>query len=258
MKTAVQPAPIGITMGDPAGIGPEIIVKALAEFKKDRGYRVIGSRQIMTATARGLGLELDPAIVDDSVRGLGRYQMGKVQRECGQAALQALEIGVTLLLEGKISALVTAPVSKESLRLAGFSYPGQTEFLAQRLGARRYAMLAWTSRFKVVFVTLHKPIRVVSRYITARAVLEKATLLNDFLLKERPRTCQPRIAVLALNPHGEEFSLGEESRIAAGVSLARRAGLDVTGPLPADAAVALSGSGGRRSFDGFLAMYHDQ
>lgn len=257
MRKAGQPVPVGITMGDPAGIGPEVIVKALAQLKGG-GYRIIGSRRVLTATAQSLGLRLDESIVDDSVRGLGRYQMGKAQRECGRAAFEVLETGVALLQEGKVSALVTAPVSKEALRLAGFSWPGQTEFLAQRLGARRYAMLAWTSRFKTVFVTIHKPIRVVSRYITARAVLEKAVLLNDFLLKERRQGERPRIAVMALNPHGAEFSLGEESRIAEGVRRARRAGLDVVGPLPADAAIAMAGVAGGARFDGFVAMYHDQ
>lgn len=250
--------PLGITMGDPAGIGPEVIVKALARLEGDVGCRVVGNRRVFAATARRLGLDFDMGMVDDTVSAPRRYQMGRVQKECGQAAFEALERGVGLLLGGKISALVTAPVSKEALRLAGFGWPGQTEFLAQRLGARRYAMLAWTSRFKVVFVTIHKPLRIVSRHITARGVLEKTVLLNDFLQRERHRRHRPRIAVMALNPHGAEFSLGEESRIAAGVRLARKAGFDVLGPVPADAAVAMSDTARDARFDGFVAMYHDQ
>jgi len=237
-------------MGDPAGIGPEVILKALAQIGQT-GIRVIGARSVFEQGQRRLGTKVDLSIVDDSVPAPARFALGRVQRGCGQAAFRALEVGVALLRTGALSALVTAPVSKEALRWAGFKWPGQTEFLAERLGAQRYAMLAWTPRFKVVFVTIHLPLARVSRMITAAAVAERTRLLAEFLRREGKQ--KPRIGVMAFNPHATEFSLGEETRIAEGVRRARRAGIQVAGPLPADSVAARL-----NEFDGFVAMYHDQ
>jgi 4-hydroxythreonine-4-phosphate dehydrogenase len=180
--------------------------------------------------------------------------MGRAQRNCGAAAFACLEAGVRELGACRVSALVTAPVSKAALRMAGFRWPGQTEFLAERLGARRHAMLAWTPRFKAVFVTIHLPLARVARCITAPAVAEKVSLLDRFLRQasgaER-RT--PHIGVFALNPHAAEFTLGEEKRIVAGIALARKAGVMADGPFPADSVASRLGD-----FDGWVAMYHDQ
>ncbi|MBN2536689.1 4-hydroxythreonine-4-phosphate dehydrogenase PdxA [candidate division WOR-3 bacterium] len=236
-------------MGDPAGIGPEVVVKALAATGT-RGTLVIGSRRVFERERRRAGTAFNPGLVDDSVPFPGRFRPGLVQENCGRAALAALERGAELLRQGGIAALVTAPVSKTALRLAGFGWPGQTEFLAGRIGARRPAMLAWTPRFKAVFVTIHLPLARVARRVTARRVAEKAELLDRFLQAESGRAS--RIGVMALNPHGEEFSLGEEERIRSGIALAREHGVDASGPWPADTAV------GRRDIDGWVAMYHDQ
>jgi 4-hydroxythreonine-4-phosphate dehydrogenase len=246
-------SPLGITVGDPAGIGPEIILKAL-ERKPRLRPRIIGPRGVFELEQQRLGTKVDLSLVDDSVEGPGRYRYGKPQRLCGSTALLALEMGVYRLLQGQIGALVTAPVSKEALRLAGFRWPGQTEFLAERLGSKRHTMLAWTPEFKVVFVTLHEPLARVSRHVTAAAVAEKAELLDRFLLDSGVK--RPRICVLAFNPHAAEFSLGEERRIAAGIARARKAGINAIGPVPADAAV--SSVTRSQTFDGYVAMYHDQ
>jgi 4-hydroxythreonine-4-phosphate dehydrogenase len=241
--------PVGITMGDPAGIGPEVVIRALARTGR-RGALVIGSRRVFERERRRLGVRFDPSLVDDSVPSPGRYRPGSVQENCGRAAFAALETGVRLLRRGDIGALVTAPVSKQALRLAGFSWPGQTEFLAARLGAKRHAMMAWTRRFKAAFVTTHLPLVRVARSITATSVAGTAVLLAGFLRSELARP--PRIGVMALNPHAGEFSLGEEKRIVGGIGLARRHGVDASGPWPADTAV------GRANIDGWVAMYHDQ
>lgn len=243
-------SPIAISAGDPAGIGPEVVLKALDQLPGLRP-RIIGPRGLFARVQRRLGTDVDLQLVDDSVPDPGRFEPGRVQKNCGRVACAALETGVRLLREGAIAALVTAPVSKEALRLAGFCWPGQTEFLAERLRAPRHAMLAWTPEFKVVFVTIHVPLALVARRITARAVAEKARLLQDFLRLEGKR--RPRIGVMALNPHAFEFTLGEERRIARGVAIARRAGVNAAGPIPADAAAACRGD-----YDGFVAMYHDQ
>jgi len=249
--TAESAAPIGITMGDPAGIGPEIIVKALAGLRPG-SVLLIGSRRVFEEEQRRQSAVALPGnAVSDPVGRVGRFSMGKKQKRCGAAALASLEHGVELLRRGEIRALVTAPVSKQALRMAGFRWPGQTEFLAERLGAKRHAMLAWTRRFKSVFVTIHLPLSLVARRITTAAVLEKTELLHGFLVREG--NPEPRIGVMSLNPHGSEFSRGEEARIREAVRRARRAGIDAHGPVPADALVARSGD-----YDGCVAMYHDQ
>ena len=250
-------------MGDPAGIGPEVILKSLSHMPRLR-CRVFGSLAVFEREQSRLGTKVDLSCVEDVAGRLGAFKMGRVQQNCGAAAFACLEAGVRELKAGRVSALVTGPVSKEALRLAGFTWPGQTEFLAERLGAKRHAMLAWTPRFKVVFVTIHEPLARVSRHITAAAVAEKAGLLDRFLRDSG--VARPRICVMAFNPHSFEFSLGEEKRIAAGVARACKAGINAVGPIPADAAIALLSA--TRSldpsipsslpFDGFVAMYHDQ
>ncbi|HDR00148.1 MAG TPA: hypothetical protein ENN51_07700, partial [candidate division WOR-3 bacterium] len=254
--------PIGITLGDPAGIGPEITLKALARLRP-RAALLIGPAAVIGRESRRLGLDLPPGVAVHDTGAVGRFRPGRDQANCGAAALAALERGVELLRRGEVSALATAPVSKTALRRAGFRWPGQTEFLAERLGARSAALLAWTRRFKAVFVTIHRPLAEVSRFITAAAVAEKTALIDAFLRSEScgsglrtaisPLRRKPRIAVMAFNPHGTEFSRGEEDRIAAGVLLARRRGADVHGPFPADALAARLAD-----YDGFVAMYHDQ
>ncbi len=245
------PPPLGITCGDPAGIGPEIILKALERLPRLRP-RIIGPLSVFESVQRRLKTRVDLGLVDDAVQSPGRFAFGKVQKSCGTTALLALELGVHLLKTNEISALVTAPVSKESLRLAGFTFPGQTEFLARRLGARHTAMLAWTPRFKAVFVTIHLPLAHVSRHITPDAVLEKIRLLDEFLRHEATGVRLP-IGVLAFNPHAREFSLGEEDWIAEAVTAARASGINCVGPIPADAAIAAASR-----YAGLVAMYHDQ
>jgi 4-hydroxythreonine-4-phosphate dehydrogenase len=251
-------------MGDPAGIGPEIVLKSLSRMPRLR-CRVFGSRAVFEREQRRLSTKVNLSCVEDVAGRLGAFKMGRAQRNCGAAAFACLEAGVRELAAGCVSALVTAPVSKEALRMAGFRWPGQTEFLAERLGAKRHAMLAWTPSFKVVLVTIHEPMAGVSKHLTATAVAEKAGMLDRFLRDSG--VARPRIGVMAFNPHAAEFSLGEEERIAAGIALARKAGINAVGPIPADAAIAAVSQSHHLSFglrpsplpfDGYIAMYHDQ
>ncbi len=258
-------------MGDPAGIGPEVILKALSSPPPNfpllpATCRIIGSRKVFELEQKRLKTKIDLSLVDDTVHIPGSWKIGKVQKKCGLAALAALEKGIELLQEGKIRALVTGPVSKESLRLAGFVCPGQTEFLARKLKAKHYAMLAWSPRCKIVFVTTHLPLKRISSYITAHAVYRHTALLHRFLLWEnilfppnpsKTSGALPRICILALNPHATEFSCGEEKRIARGVLLAKKSGINAFGPVPADAAFSTLANPAYEA-DGFVAMYHDQ
>jgi 4-hydroxythreonine-4-phosphate dehydrogenase len=275
---------IGITLGDPAGIGPEITLKALAGLE-DKRVLLIGPVSALPPLARQLRLRLPDAARLLDTGPLPAYRLGQVQKSCGGAAYAALEAGTELLRKGEIQGLVTAPVSKEALRLAGFKYPGQTEFLAARLGVKRYAMLAYvrgrdpnsrlnsggnrdcpvfrtgeqglSRRFRrrpqalrIAFMTIHLPLAEVPAAITPRLVAEKLALLHDFL-RNREKLRRPRIAVLALNPHAFEFTGGEERRIKKGMELAK--GVLADGPFPADSLPYLL-----ERYDGLLAMYHDQ
>jgi 4-hydroxythreonine-4-phosphate dehydrogenase len=257
---------IGITLGDPAGIGPEIVLKSLSYFR-GAPILLIGSQSALDRTAKKLSLRLASGILRHDTGEDFEFRFGQAQRKCGAAALSALETAVLMLRQGKLKGVVTAPVSKEVLRLAGFEFPGQTEFLARRLGAKRYAMLAYaeagdrryaigdrrcksSSGYRIVFVTIHKPLAEVPKAITAKLVAEKICLLSDFLRRQEG-IARPRIAVLALNPHGREFTLGEEARIAQGIRAAHTTGVE--GPFPADTIGQLL-----TRYDGLVAMYHDQ
>jgi 4-hydroxythreonine-4-phosphate dehydrogenase len=254
---------IGITFGDPAGIGPEILLKSLTKISSPLSkVRVIGSLQILEDIRKKLNLKLDiESLVYDVIPGF-RYQFGKVQKSCGVAALTALELAIDLLKTGQINGIVTAPICKEAIRLAGFKFPGHTEFLANAFGIKEYAMLAYSPNLKIIFVTTHKPLHEVAKNIATKAVLAKILLLNDFLFlaqdskircQPRPSSFIPRIGVLALNPHSFEFSAGEEEKIAKAIKKAQKLGIKVSGPFPSDTINELL-----NKYDGIVAMYHDQ
>ena len=258
---------IGITLGDPAGIGPEITLKALTKIPNPQTkVRIIGSLNILEDVQKKLKLRLDlEPLVYDVIPGF-KYQFGKIEKGCGIAALKALNLAIEFLKAGKIKGVVTAPICKDSLRLAGFRFPGHTELFADAFKVKKYAMLAYSPNLKIAFVTIHKPLREVAKYITTEKVLEKIILLNDFLLHASRTTHdasrkkhlassvkRPALCVLSLNPHSFEFSAGEEEKIAKAIHKAQKLGIKVAGPFPADTINELL-----YKFDGFVAMYHDQ
>lgn len=243
--------PIGITLGDPAGIGPEVILKALLKFKR-RPFLIIGSYKILEKMKRTLGISLNLKDLVLNISPEFNFDFGKPQRVCGLFSYQAVKIGVELIKRKRILALVTAPISKKAWQLAGIEFPGHTELLAHLTNTKRYAMLAWTKKLKIAFLTTHLPLKRVSSYITKRRILEKIELLNEFL-KEYLRIASPCIAVLGFNPHIWEFSMGEEERILEGIEEVKERGIRAEGPFPSDSIGGLMGR-----YDGFLAMYHDQ
>jgi 4-hydroxythreonine-4-phosphate dehydrogenase len=243
-------ARIGITLGDPAGIGPEIVVKALAKLRKEPIHlTIIGSVSILTATQMMLktNFPLPRAIDTDEVE----FEFGRVQPSAGKAALEAIKKAVKLLKEGEIDALVSAPVNKEAVGLSVPGFTGHTEFLAHEFGAREVLMVAHSPYASFAFVTTHHPLQDVPGLISTDRVLRKIELYNDFLATLHGRNAS--IAVLALNPHSGEFSRGEEEKITEAVRLARGAGIDVQGPYPADTFHLYM-----EDVDGFLVQYHDQ
>lgn len=223
---------IGITPGDRAGIGPEIIRQALDSGKLDPGfeYRVIGSK-----------LDCVP---------------GNPTLETAQAAWDALEESARLALAGEISAVVTGPVSKAQMHKAGFDFPGQTEFFAERCHEKNFAMLLTGGSLTVALVTAHVPLKEVPALLTESEISRVGQLLAGFLFLRFGRT--PRVAVAGLNPHaGENGDLGSEEidLIAPTVEKLNRFSPIFTGPLPPDTVFNRAAAG---EFDGVLCMYHDQ
>jgi 4-hydroxythreonine-4-phosphate dehydrogenase len=215
---------IGITLGDPAGIGPEVVAKALASGKLNKrcDYEVIGDLRT--------GRRADA--VDWVVEGA---------RRC---------------LSGELNALVTAPLSKGLLREAGYRFEGHTELLAHISRTKKFAMMLVGGPLRVALVTIHTPLAKVPRLISASKILNVVELSHDACRKFGIR--RPRIGVAALNPHAGEGGLfGNEERriIAPAIRRAARKGLDVTGPWPADSLFHKAYQG---EFDAVVAMYHDQ
>jgi 4-phospho-D-threonate 3-dehydrogenase / 4-phospho-D-erythronate 3-dehydrogenase len=238
---------IALTLGDPAGIGPEIALAAAADARVRAAVRLvlIGPRAL-----RGAGIEWVESAAPE------RWEMGRVQRECGAAALAALRIGHELAASGAVDALVTAPVSKEALHLAGEKVEGQTELLGRWCGVTRFEMLAIAGPLRVMLLTRHMPLRRALESITTARVLDHLKLLDESL--RRFGFERPRLALAGLNPHaGEGGVLGSEDGelLVPAVREARAAGIDVSGPHPPDT-VFLQAS--RGVYDGVLALYHDQ
>jgi len=238
---------IALTLGDPAGIGPEIALRAAVD------PRVRAAAQLVLIGPRALradGLEWIESAAPE------RWEMGRVQRECGQAALAALRIGHELALARTVDALVTAPVSKQALHLAGERVEGQTELLGRWCGVTRFEMLAIAGKLRVLLLTRHMPLRRALATITTARVLDHLQLFDESL--RRFGFARPRLALAGLNPHaGEGGVLGSEDGelLEPAVAAARAAGIDASGPHPPDT-VFLQAS--RGTYDGVLALYHDQ
>jgi 4-hydroxythreonine-4-phosphate dehydrogenase len=261
-------------MGDPAGIGPEITVKALAQGVVRRAARVIviGDARGMAAAARPAGVMLDVRrvamvgeasgapdvieVLDLANADPGAFAVGRVSAVCGRAAYEYIERGVRLALAREIDGIVTAPISKEALAAAGLHYSGHTEILAELTGTRAYAMLLMGKELRVIHVTTHVALKRVPELVTRERVLR--TIRLGYLAMRRLSLEKPRIAVCGLNPHAGEGGLfGDEEQLAIAPAIveARAQGIDATGPYPADTLMSRAAGG---EFDCVVAMYHDQ
>jgi 4-phospho-D-threonate 3-dehydrogenase / 4-phospho-D-erythronate 3-dehydrogenase len=270
------PPVVGITMGDPTGIGPEVIVKALVHEEPFRVCRpvVLGDRGVLLRTIERLGLPATVEVFEKIPREGYRpgniflhplsqletasLQFGKPGRRGGEAMVKYIEAAVKWALAGDVDAITTCPINKQAINEAGCPFPGHTEFLAHLARVASVAMMFVGPRWKVVLVTTHLPLREVPRWITKDRVLA-AIRLTDEGLKRFFRLSRPRIAVLGLNPHcGEGGLLGEEEKdeILPAIEEARSHGMEVEGPFPADSFFDLSGHLG--AFDAVIPMYHDQ
>lgn len=272
--SAFRPPVVAITMGDPGGIGPEILVKALRKEgpSKRLAYLLIGSRQVFKTLCQRTGLWVPfktvPSVIRGELRGgqvylldiaegapgAGAFKIGALSRENGRLALTAIAKAADLAQQGIVDAIVTAPVNKSAIRLVDKKFIGHTEFLAQKAKAKKFAMMFVSPRLNVTLATIHVPLKKVSGLLSSQSILEKI-LLTDTMLEKGLGITEPRIAVCALNPHGKESGDEEVKVIEPAVRAARRKGLDVTGPLSADLLFHAAYHG---RYDGVIAMYHDQ
>jgi 4-hydroxythreonine-4-phosphate dehydrogenase len=266
---------LALTIGDPAGIGPEVLVKALSMWKNKPSSRVMVLSHAFGLNALARKFRSNIAFEDRSdleawqKRGTAipcyfpekkqvSFSPAKPQKELTRAAVDSIELGVELAMRGTIDALVTAPINKAALKKAGFNFPGHTEFLARLAGAKRYEMMLTGGPLRVVLVTRHDAIRVVPSKITAKRV-EETILLTERELCHSFGIAKPRLAVCGLNPHaGEEGTIGREeiTAIRPGVNAARRkTGALIEGPLPPDTVFYKAYQG---RYDAVICMYHDQ
>ncbi len=261
-----------ITVGDVAGIGPEIVVKAWPQLVARSWPIVVGdpdwlSRAIMLSGSSAIVSEIaEPDEATPSATNipclratnapLDKVRSGRVSADAGRAAYDFLCAAIDRTLRGEADAIVTCPLHKEGLHAAGVAHPGHTEILAERTGTKEFAMVLWGDGLAVAHVTLHMALRDVFAQLTPAAVLEKIRLLDGLLPKLVGR--KARIGVAALNPHASDgglFGSEEADIIAPAVSQGVADGLDVSGPWPADTLFVRAHKG---EFDGVVAMYHDE
>ncbi len=244
---------IGISLGDPAGIGPEVTAKALARksLREQAEIFPIGPPSVLAHW----GLSGPHAIPAGDLE-WSRVRLGQVSAEYGHAALEAVRAGVRLCLAEELDALVTGPIHKRAAQLAGIGFPGHTEFIAALCGHPEVRMLLAGERLRTIHVTTHLALGEACHQTTTARVW-RTIQLGDQAMRLLGFE-QPRIAVAGLNPHaGEEGMFGEEDRqqIAPAVEQARAQGLPACGPLPPDTVFLRAWQG---EFDLVVAMYHDQ
>ncbi len=266
---------VAVTMGDPAGVGPEVVLKALAHPAVRQACRtlVLGDWGILTRTLKGRRSEPklvpwergrpwprgDDGAVVHSLSSLSpaQCQPGRPSRACGEAAYRYIKEAAKLALSGSVDAIATAPINKKVLQLAGYQYSGHTELLAELARVRECRMMLLGSKLKVVLVTAHLPLMRVCGELTRRKI--RVTLeLADQALRQYFGRSRPRLAVAALNPHaGEEEIFGHEEKkiILPAVQEAQRRGIRALGPFPAD---SLFYQAARGDYDAVICMYHDQ
>ena len=264
---------IAITLGDPAGIGPEVVAKALADpqLRALGNLVVVGNAGVLEQALRSAGTNLhavavgDPrqpaghdsvAVVDDGDEELSDIALGQVSAEAGGASVKWVLTAARLALAGAIDVIVTAPINKTSAHLAGYEDVGHMELFQSLTESPQVATMLLTTGLRVVHLTTHRSLRVACDEVTRANVLAKLQLTHDFFLQHNGGA--PRIGVAALNPHGGETGLlGREEIDAIGpaVADAQTAGINAIGPIPADTVFIQAIDG---AYDVVLAMYHDQ
>ena len=249
---------LALTVGDPAGIGPEIVLKALASPScPPAEWVVYGPLALLDERSQRFGLARIGTLATSTVSvGAGHVALGEISAEGGRAAAAAVQAAAADALAGRVDGIVTAPLHKESLRAAGHPWPGHTELLAEAAGVSDVAMMFVGGALRVALLTIHRSLRSVPDAVT-RAETERIVRLVH---RELPRlgSKQRRIALCGVNPHAGEhglFGREEEDVLRPAVEALRAEGLNVSGPLPADTVFVRAVQG---EFDAVVAAYHDQ
>jgi 4-hydroxythreonine-4-phosphate dehydrogenase len=249
---------VGITMGDPSGIGPAIICQALNKLAGQAEFVVIGDKRVFHKAARMLGQKIpDSAFIDLNNIRHNLFGFGKVRAEFGRASIEYLDTALELIGNNRIDCLVTAPISKAAIKLAGLPFRGHTEYLAKRTNAKNPVMMLLNERLRFSLVTRHIPLKQVPQALNRQKLTATIALTRQFLRKYFLIRC-PRILVCGLNPHASDNGLigKEENQIIKPVikRLSKKIKF-LSGPLPADVAVYQASQGNQ---DCLIALYHDQ
>ena len=248
---------IVVTIGDPAGVGPEVTLKALEdqEIRELANWRIIGDAGVLHSTARALGLAaVSVPIIDLALLNGHEVRIGELSADCGRAAVGYVKHAAELCVSGEADAMVTAPLNKESVSLGGMKFSGHTEYIAEVTQAKESRMLLVSKRLRVVHVTTHVPLRKACDS-TQERILRTIELGDEAL--QWMGTPQRRIAVCGLNPHaGEDGAMGDEEEriIAPAVAALVAAGIDATGPFAPD---GMFHAHARGTYDAALCMTHD-
>lgn len=262
---------LAVTMGDPAGVGPEIVLKALSRLNSYEGARpiVIGDLDVLERVAPAVGFQgrmhtvLGPKDFQEgvlNVLSLGLinkdYLFGKVQAKCGRAALGYIKKAVALAMAGEVGGIVTAPINKEALQLAGCPHPGHTELLAELTGAKEFGMMLAGKDLRAIHLSTHVSLKEAVELVKKERVLAMIRLASCAMMDFGVQT--PRIAVAGLNPHAGEagmFGLEEREEILPAILKAKEEGILAEGPFPPDTVLLHVKEG---LFDIALCLYHDQ
>ena len=248
-----------ITPGDFAGIGPEVALKALANFKSKFSFKLLGPKPLWKKTADSLNISLNFDFID--VPALNKFNaadfsFGKPNPALGKIAMETIRHAATLCLKKKAAAVVTAPLTKSGIHLAGYNYQGHTDFLADISNSKKHAMMLSAGNLRVLLVTHHQSVLSVPSSLSIEKITEKIELAHACGLKLNINN--PKIAVCALNPHaGENGAFGSEeiNTISPAINAAKNRGFNANGPFPADTLFYRAENG---EFDFVIAMYHDQ
>tara|TARA_R110002073_G_scaffold261446_2_gene424322 strand:- start:684 stop:1643 length:960 start_codon:yes stop_codon:yes gene_type:complete len=249
---------IAITVGDVAGIGPEIALKCASSAKITEFCTPIlyGPQAVLERVASQFDLPM-PAVVDLPLANINALIPGQFSADTGRASFEAVAAAIDATLNQQTAAIVTGPIQKEAWHDAGIDFPGHTELLASRTGTDDFSMMLTSESISCVLATIHIPLADVPKTLTTEGILRAIRMAADALQRRLKRP--PRIAVCGLNPHAGEnglFSHGEESRIIQpAIDRARQEGHDVIGPLPPDTAFTPAM---RSNINVYVCMYHDQ
>jgi 4-hydroxythreonine-4-phosphate dehydrogenase len=262
---------VGVTMGDPAGIGPEITLEAVAEESVREATRlvVLGDLGHLRSVANDLGIEVelrsvegvDGATADGPVDvidfdNVGSFEYGELDAENGRVSLDYVDRSIELAIEGTVDGLANAPIHKKAISLAGSEYAGHTDMMVDWTDTDRYTGLVTDGELRVTHVSLHVPVASAVEQVSTESVLETVRVTDELL--PEAGVDDPSIGVLGLNPHaGDGGVIGDldDEEIRPAVERARAEGIDASGPLPPDSAF---NRGLEVEFDCMVAMYHDQ